>query len=186
MAEHNSKADEARKGLIDSVKGKAKEIAGAVTGNDSLTAEGQLEQAQANQRKEANSIEAVAEAEAEQAHAEVTDARVEGAQERIAVNARTAAVETSARNQQVAQKRAAEHMGQQDGAREKMRAELDAQSAMQQAKAEERSEINSAAKEVVDAVDDRRTAVQDASSAKLEAERIRRQADQLSTKNDLP
>ena len=36
-------SNEARKGLIDSVKGKAKEIAGAMTGNDSLTAEGQLE-----------------------------------------------------------------------------------------------------------------------------------------------
>ena len=59
MTEHN-KADQARKGLIDSFKGKAKEIAGAVTGNDSLTAEGQLEQTQAQQRKEANSVEAVA------------------------------------------------------------------------------------------------------------------------------
>ena len=45
MTEHH-RADQARKGLIDSVKGKAKEIAGAVTGNDSLTAEGQLEQTQ--------------------------------------------------------------------------------------------------------------------------------------------
>ncbi|HEX2283449.1 MAG TPA: CsbD family protein, partial [Mycobacterium sp.] len=35
MSEH-SKADESRKGLIDAVKGKAKEVAGAVTGNDSL------------------------------------------------------------------------------------------------------------------------------------------------------
>ena len=43
----DSKADQARKGLFDSVKGKAKEVAGAVTGNDSLTAEGQLEQTQA-------------------------------------------------------------------------------------------------------------------------------------------
>ena len=33
MGEHD-KADEARKGLVDSVKGKAKEIVGAVTGND--------------------------------------------------------------------------------------------------------------------------------------------------------
>ena len=55
MTEH-SKADEARKGLIDSVKGKAKEITGAVTGNDSLTSEGQLEQTQAKERKEANSV----------------------------------------------------------------------------------------------------------------------------------
>ena len=68
MTEHD-KADEARKGLIDSVKGKVKEVAGAVTGNDSLTAEGQLEQTQAKERKEANSVEAVADAEAAQAHA---------------------------------------------------------------------------------------------------------------------
>ena len=79
MTEHN-KADQARKGLIDSVKGKAKEIAGAVTGNDSLTAEGQLEQTQAQQRKEANSVEAVADAEAAQAHADATRARLEGAE----------------------------------------------------------------------------------------------------------
>lgn len=85
------KADQARKGLIDSVKGKAKEIAGAMTGNDSLSAEGQLEQTQAQQRKEANSVEAVADAEAEQARAEATEARLEGAEERITVNARTAA-----------------------------------------------------------------------------------------------
>ena len=35
----DDKAGEARKGLIDSVKGKAKEVAGALTGNDSLTAD---------------------------------------------------------------------------------------------------------------------------------------------------
>ena len=65
MTEHD-KADQARKGLLDSIKGKAKEVAGAVLGNDSLTAEGQLDQAQAQERKEANSVEAVADAEAAQ------------------------------------------------------------------------------------------------------------------------
>jgi uncharacterized protein YjbJ (UPF0337 family) len=185
MTEH-SKADDARKGLIDSVKGKAKEIVGAVTGNDSLTAEGQLEQTQANERKEANSVAAVADAEAAQAHAEATEARVEGAQERIAVNAQTAAVETSVRNQQAAQKRAAEQVGHQDAAREKTRAELDAQAKVQQAKAQERDEINSAAEEIVDAVDDHLTAVQGASSAEAEADRIRQQADKLTNEADLP
>ena len=82
MSKHE-KAEQARKGLIDSIKGKAKEIVGALTGNDSLTAEGQLEQTQAQQRKEANSVEAVADAEAAQARAESTDARVDGAQARI-------------------------------------------------------------------------------------------------------
>jgi len=101
MSEHE-KAEQARKGLIDSIKGKAKEIIGAVTGNDSLTAEGQLEQTQAQQRKEANSVEAVADAEAAQARAERTGARVDGAHERFAVNAETAAVQNSVREQQSA------------------------------------------------------------------------------------
>ena len=132
MTEH-SKAGEARKGLIDSIKGKAKEIAGAVTGNDSLTTEGQLQQAQAQERKEANSVESVADAEAEQAHAEATEARVEGAKERIAVDAQTAAVENTVRTQQAAQKRAAEQVAQHDAAREITRAELDAQAEVQRA-----------------------------------------------------
>ena len=36
--------------MVDSVKGKAKEVVGAVTGNDSLTAEGQLDQVNAKER----------------------------------------------------------------------------------------------------------------------------------------
>ena len=86
MTEHD-KADQARKGLIDSIKGKAKEVAGAVLGNDSLTAEGQLEQAQAQERKEANSVEAVADAEAAQARADAAEASLEGAADRVAVTA---------------------------------------------------------------------------------------------------
>ena len=185
MTEH-SKADEARKGLIDTVKGRAKEIAGALTHNDSLTAEGQLEQTQAKERKEANSVEAVADAEARQAHAEATEARVEGAQQRMTVNAQTAAAETSIRNEQAAEKRAAGQAAQQDAAREKTRAELEAQARVQRAKAEERNEIDAATEEVVDAVDDHLTVVQGASSAKAEADRIRRHADKLTNEADLP
>src|SRR6478752_3671940 len=93
------KAGQARKGLIDSVKGKAKEVVGAVTRNDSLTAEGQLEQTQAKERKEANSVEAVADAEAAQARAQAADARLEGVKERMAVDAETAAAEKSIKSQ---------------------------------------------------------------------------------------
>ena len=46
----SSKSDETRKGLIDSVKGKAKEVVGAVTGNDSLVADGQREQRETAQQ----------------------------------------------------------------------------------------------------------------------------------------
>ena len=57
----------ARKGLFDSVAGKAKEVAGALSGKDELAEEGQLQQAGAHARKEANSLDAVASADAEQA-----------------------------------------------------------------------------------------------------------------------
>ena len=43
-------ADQAKRGLLTSVTGKAKEVAGAVLGNDSLASEGQLQQAEAAAR----------------------------------------------------------------------------------------------------------------------------------------
>src|SRR6478672_10543162 len=101
------KAGQARKGLIDSVKGKAKEVVGAMTGNDSLAAEGQLEQTQARDRMDANSVQAVADAEAEQARTEATQARADGAQQRAALDQETRAAENTVRDDQAAQKRAA-------------------------------------------------------------------------------
>ena len=185
MTKHD-KADQARKGLIDSVKGKAKELVGAVTGNDSLTAEGQLEQTQAQERKDANSVEAVADAEAEQAHAEAADAKLEGAQERVAVNAEAAAVESSVRAQQDAEKRAAEHAAAHDAAQQKAQAELDAQREVEQAKAHERVEVRAAAGEVADAVDEHQTAEYIATNAHEEADRIRARAARLTNDADLP
>ncbi|WP_118913921.1 hypothetical protein [Mycobacterium shigaense] len=78
MAEH-VKSGQARRGLIDSIKGKAKEVSGAITGNDSLTAEAQLEQEQAQERKEANAIEVLADAEAREARAEEAETKVDAA-----------------------------------------------------------------------------------------------------------
>jgi uncharacterized protein YjbJ (UPF0337 family) len=184
MTEHD-KADQARKGLIDSVKGKAKELVGAVTGNDSLTAEGQLEQTQAQERKAANSIEAVADAEAEQARAEVTEAKLEAVQQRNAVNAEAAAVEGSVRAQQVAQKRAAEQVEAQRIVREKTAAEIDAQQEIQQATAEEGEDVSAAAEEFADAVGEHRTAERLTTRAHEEADRIRARAEQLTNDADL-
>lgn len=63
----SDKAAEARKGLFDTMAGKAKEVAGALSGDDDLATEGQLQQAGAQARKDANSREAVANASAGQA-----------------------------------------------------------------------------------------------------------------------
>ena len=185
MSEHR-KADQARKGLVDSIMGKAKEVVGAVTGNDSLTAEGQLKQTQARERKEANTVEAVADAEAAQAQAEATEAKVRGAQARLAVSTETAAAENAVHARQEAQKHAAELAGQRDAAKAKTRADLDAQREVQKAKANEREQLGAAAEEAVDAVADHQVSVRQAAAAKDEADRIRRQADSLTTEADLP
>jgi uncharacterized protein YjbJ (UPF0337 family) len=185
MTEHD-KAEQARKGLIDSVKGKAKELVGAVTGNDSLTAEGQLEQTQAQERKEANSVEAVADAGAEQARAEASAARLKGAQERIAVSQETAAVEGSVRAQQDAQKRAAEHAGAQEASQKQAQAELDAQRETERAKAEERVDARAATTEVADAVEQHQTAKHVTTNAHEEADRMRQRASDLTNDADLP
>jgi uncharacterized protein YjbJ (UPF0337 family) len=182
----DDKAGQARKGLIDSVKGKAKEVVGAVTGNDSLTAEGQLEQTQAHERKEANAVEAVADAEAEKARADETEAKTESAQHRIAVNAQAATVESSVEAQKAAQARAAEQAAQQDVAREATDAEIDRQREEQRAKAEEREEIREATRDVVDSAAAHQSSVQVASNEKLEADRLRRKADDLTNEADLP
>ncbi|HYJ54255.1 MAG TPA: CsbD family protein [Mycobacterium sp.] len=185
MTAHD-KADQARKGLIASVKGKAKELVGAVTGNDSLTTEGQLEQTQARERKDANSVEAVADAEAEQASAEAADARVQAAQKRVAVNVEAAAVEDSIRAQQEAQRRAAEQAGAQDAAKQKAQAELDAQREVEQAKVQESVDVRAAAIEVADAVDEHDSAEYIATNAHEEADRIRARAARLTNDADLP
>src|SRR6476661_7475995 len=116
MTEHD-KADEARRGLVDAIKGKAKEVVGAVTKNDALTAEGQVEQAEAKQRKEANRLESVADAEVTQAESEVTEARREGAEERVEVSREARDREDAIRREQEAQKRQTQEAAAQDAAR---------------------------------------------------------------------
>lgn len=185
MSEHE-KADQARKGLIDNVKGKAKEMIGAVTGNDSLTAEGQLDQTQAKERKEANSVEAVADAESREALSDAVDAKVEGTQERTAVNAQKAEAEQVVQGQQNAQKAEAERAGAQQVAAARTQAEIDAQREVDEAKARERADVRAAADDAVDAVEEHRTADRLAERAHEEADRIRARADRLTSDADLP
>jgi uncharacterized protein YjbJ (UPF0337 family) len=60
-------ADQARQGMAATLAGKAKEVVGALLHNDSLAAEGQLQQAEARARRDAATKDAVAEAEAKEA-----------------------------------------------------------------------------------------------------------------------
>ncbi|GAB5899521.1 hypothetical protein OKHIL_53300 [Mycolicibacterium mageritense] len=175
----NGKASEARKGLIDSVKGKAKEVAGALTDNDSLAAEGQFEQSAAKHRRAANSADAVGEAEAQEARADAIDTSLAGAEARDAVDARTDAVEDAVSAEQAARKQAAEQAGQQVKAGARTRAELDAQGEIEQAKSDEDAEVGAAVADVADAVADHQSAVREAAGAKAEADQLRRQAEAM-------
>ena len=76
----NDKASQAREGMLDNVAGKAKEFAGAVTGNDGLVEEGQLQQAEASKRKGALADEAVADAKRAEASREIRETDAEAAQ----------------------------------------------------------------------------------------------------------
>jgi len=92
-------AGEARTGLLKNIAGKAKEMVGAVTGNDSLVAEGRLNQAEAERRKEAAADEALARAEAEEAVGELDEIAEQTEEQKAAILLRT--------RQQVAQRDAA-------------------------------------------------------------------------------
>lgn len=71
---------EAAKGVAEGVKGKLKEVAGAVTGRDDLTDEGRAQQAKAEDQRRAGEYEA--KAEEKRARAKVEEVGQKAAQRR--------------------------------------------------------------------------------------------------------
>ena len=79
-------SDEAREGLVDNIAGKAKEVVGAVSGNDNLVEEGQLQQAEARSRKDAVARDAIADAERAEAGEELRESSREARSQHHAAN----------------------------------------------------------------------------------------------------
>ncbi|WP_433662611.1 CsbD family protein [Nocardia sp. CA-128927] len=73
MSEHESGPREGVEGVVEGVKGKAKEAAGVVTGDENLKGEGQAQQDKAESEREAAQKEAAAEK--ARAEANVDEAR---------------------------------------------------------------------------------------------------------------
>jgi uncharacterized protein YjbJ (UPF0337 family) len=88
-------AETARRGLVDSAVGKAKEAVGALLGNDALTREGQLRQTEGRVLREAGADEAVAEARGAEAADQLSERHAEEREERRA-HARQAGAEQAA------------------------------------------------------------------------------------------
>ena len=109
-------SDEAREGLFDSAAGKAKELAGALTGKAEPIKEGQLQQADARARREANTQEAIADAHAEQAAEELREGKHRSGEER-----RAAAADFKDSEQVVVQVAAAERANAESAARKQER-----------------------------------------------------------------
>ena len=68
MSDKDSGPEAGTKGVVEGVKGKAKEAVGAITGKEELRREGEAQQAKADSQREV----AAKEAEAEKARAEAT------------------------------------------------------------------------------------------------------------------
>ena len=68
MSDRDTGPEAGAKGVVEDVKGKAKEAVGALTGKDELKREGEAQQAKAESQREV----AAKEAEAEKARAEAT------------------------------------------------------------------------------------------------------------------
>jgi uncharacterized protein YjbJ (UPF0337 family) len=61
MGDHNSGPEEAVKGVVEGVKGKAKEVGGTLAGRDDLVEEGKAQQDKADAERDAGKKEAEAE-----------------------------------------------------------------------------------------------------------------------------
>lgn len=104
----NDRASEAREGLFDNVAGKAKEVAGAVTGKGHLVDEGQLQQEEARHRKEALSEEAIAEAKREEAADQYRKDTREAAEQKDGARREADQEESAAERQRVDEAQTAE------------------------------------------------------------------------------
>jgi uncharacterized protein YjbJ (UPF0337 family) len=73
MGEHNSGPEEAVKGVVEGVKGKAKEVLGTLTGRDDVQREGKAQQDKAEAQR--NAAKKEAEAETARGAAKASEAR---------------------------------------------------------------------------------------------------------------
>jgi uncharacterized protein YjbJ (UPF0337 family) len=174
-----STSDKAREGLLDSIKGKAKEVAGAVTGNDSLTAEGRFQQAEAQERRDAETAEALARAQTEEAAEELGAVHDAADHDRAAVRSKAEATKDAVRRQEEVQKRVAEQEEQQKLEAQRAAATREAQT--EEARAEVRARATDAGvgASVTQAHEEHREAVGDAEEIRRRAEAERRKAENL-------
>ncbi len=124
MSNHGAgKSADARKGLVAGVAGKAKELVGALAGNDAMVEKGRIQQAEAQRRKNALAEEALADAKKQQAADELREANHEIAAEREAAQDRADKAQRAVDKEKVAEHAEAERIAAQQEAIERRAAE---------------------------------------------------------------
>lgn len=181
-----SPAQEARQGLLSSVSGKVKEVAGAVLGNDSLAAEGQLQQAEASARKDASARDAVAEVEAREAAQVLARENAAAAQQQGAVEdvAQALLDATQREAERTAGLAAADVQAEKSVATRQ--AEIEAQQELGRTAAHTREELRLADQQEAQARQESEQEAARAGAAEQAAVRARAEADRLTADADLP
>lgn len=172
----SGKAAEARKGLFDAVAGNAKEVVGALTGKDDLAQEGQLQQAEAQARRDANSREAIADASTQGTVEQLREQKQDVTEDKRAAYAEAGAKEDAVVGSAEVEKTNAE-------AQARVQEQADRTRAEQQAAAVARDGAADAIRLQTEAASTERQAEQeqarlerDASEAELQAARLRAEA----------
>lgn len=178
--------DETGPGLLASITGKAKQIAGAVTGNDSLAREGVLQEAESRARKDAVVERAIAEERAEQAATTLSEQHraAERAEQAVEAggNARIAqAVEQSAEERDRAAAQVEQQRRDQQAAVERQTAR-----ALQQEQARTEHRLQELTAEQQDAAAEAADALRSADQADRTAARVRAENDRLAGEAGLP
>ncbi len=171
----DSASDKTPLGLKQTVVGKTKQVAGALTGNESLAREGSLEQEQARQARKADTLSRMAEAESEEAVEQLGAVREAGQHEREALQYRTEAAESQAEREARVRKQAAELECQEIVVREQLEAARETTTAEQQARSDEKAQV----KKVAAADEDHLGAPRDAERTSHEVEVERREVEVL-------
>lgn len=174
-------AAEARKGLLDSVAGKAKEVAGAVTGNGDLAEEGQLQQAEARRRKTAATDEAVADARRDDAARELGETARAAADEKQAADDKADVAQRAVDHQRTEQHAHADQAAAQQEAVERRAAEQRADDVAETGLREAETLAADAESTEQQAAADAARLEREADAAEQQAARLR---DQIATDDD--
>ncbi len=172
-------AEQARTGLIAAVTGKAKEVVGAVLGNDSLAVEGQLQQAEAAARKEAGATRAVAEARAESAAETLSREHANADAQKQALNTAAESREDQVRREAAAQRSATSTQVELDKALEASTVEQRASADRAAAAAQVQADRARADQDAERARQEHREKYESAEAAEQAAARARAEADRL-------